>query len=46
MRNEKLFKQVLTALFVALTLMLGLTPLGLIPLGPINLTILDRKSVV
>ena len=46
MRNEKLFKQVLTALFVALTLMLGLTPLGLIPLGPINLTILHIPVII
>ena len=46
MRNEKLFRQVLTALFVALTLMLGLTPLGLIPLGPINLTILHIPVII
>ena len=43
MRNEKLFRHVLTALFAALTLLLGLTPLGLIPLGPINLTILHIR---
>lgn len=30
----------LTAVFIALTLLLGMTPLGLIPLGVINLTIL------
>lgn len=46
MRNEKLFRQVLTALFVALTLMLGLTPLGLIPVGPINLTILHIPVII
>ena len=46
MRNEKLFRQVLIALFVALTLMLGLTPLGLIPLGPINLTILHIPVII
>lgn len=46
MRNAKLFHQVLTALFAALTLMLGLTPLGLIPLGPINLTILHVPVII
>lgn len=46
MRNEKLFRQVLTALFMALTLTLGLTPLGLIPLGPINLTILHIPVII
>ena len=46
MRNEKLFRHVLTALFAALTLLLGLTPLGLIPLGPINLTILHIPVII
>ena len=38
--HEKTFRLVLTALFMALVLLLGLTPLGLIPLGFINVTIL------
>ena len=46
MRNGKLFRHVLTALFAALTLLLGLTPLGLIPLGPINLTILHIPVII
>lgn len=36
----------LTALFVALTLLLGMTPLGLIPLGFINVTILCVPVVI
>ena len=37
---------VLTALFVALVLLLGLTPLGLIPLGFINVTVLCIPVIV
>lgn len=40
MSRTRTFRLTLTALFVALTLLLGLTPLGLIPLGFINVTIL------
>lgn len=39
-------KLVLYALFIALTLLLGLTPLGLIPLGFINVTILCIPVVI
>lgn len=46
MRNDKLFRHVLTALFAAVTMLLGLTPLGLIPLGPINLTILHIPVII
>ena len=37
---------VLTALFVALVLLLGLTPIGLIPLGFINVTVLCVPVIV
>jgi len=40
MRNKNTLRLVLNALFVALTLLLGMTPIGLIPLGAINITIL------
>ncbi len=40
MKREALLRLVLTAMFVALILLLGMTPLGLIPLGFINVTIL------
>ncbi len=37
---------VLYALFMALTLLLGMTPIGLIPLGFINLTVLHIPTIV
>lgn len=37
---------VLTALFIALVLLLGMTPLGMIPLGFINVTILCTPVVI
>lgn len=37
---------VLYALFIALTLLLGLTPIGLIPLGFINVTVLHIPTIV
>lgn len=40
MRSKSTLKLVLNALFLALTLLLGMTPIGLIPLGAINVTIL------
>ena len=36
----------LTALFIALVVLLGLTPLGLIPLGFINVTILHIPVII
>lgn len=39
-------KLVLTAMFVAITVLLGVTPLGLIPLGFINVTILCIPVIV
>lgn len=45
MRNNT-HQLVLTAMFVALTLLLGLTPAGLIPLGFINVTILCVPVIV
>lgn len=40
MRSSSTHNLVLNALFVALVLLLGMTPIGLIPLGTINVTIL------
>ncbi len=40
MRRKSTIMLVLNALFIALTLLLGTTPIGLIPLGAINITIL------
>ncbi len=44
--NKNMRHFVLTALFVALVLLLGLTPLGLIPLGFINVTILCVPVII
>jgi len=44
--NKNIRQFVLTALFVALVLLLGLTPLGLIPLGFINVTILCVPVII
>lgn len=44
--NRKNHGMVLTALFVALILLLGFTPLGLIPLGFINITILCLPVII
>ncbi|MDL2318669.1 ECF transporter S component [Eubacteriales bacterium OttesenSCG-928-A19] len=46
MKKEAVQSMVLTALFVALILLLGMTPLGLIPLGFINVTILCIPVIV
>lgn len=46
MRHNNTHHLVLTALFVALILLLGFTPLGLIPLGFINVTILCVPVVI
>lgn len=46
MQQRKVKGLVLAALFVALTLLLGMTPLGLIPLGFINVTILCVPVIV
>ena len=40
MRSSSVKKLVLNAMFLALTFLLGITPIGLIPLGAINVTIL------
>lgn len=44
--KKKTRQMVLTALFIALTLLLGFTPLGLIPLGFINVTILCLPVII
>lgn len=44
--KEKTRQITLTAVFIALVLLLGLTPLGLIPLGFINVTILCIPVIV
>ncbi len=46
MNHKQMQTFVLTALFTALVLLLGLTPIGLIPLGFINVTILCVPVVV
>lgn len=46
MNHEKMFRIVLTALFIALILLLGLTPIGMIPLGFINISILAVPVVI
>ncbi len=44
--HSQTLRFVLTALFIALVLLLGLTPIGLIPLGFINVTILCVPVIV
>lgn len=46
MNRQAIQRLVLLALFVALTLLLGMTPMGLIPLGFINVTILCIPVIV
>ena len=46
MRHNNTRHLVLTALFVAMILLLGFTPIGLIPLGFINITILCVPVVI
>lgn len=46
MNHEKLRSFVLTAIFVALILLLGLTPVGMIPLGFINISLLGVPVVI
>ena len=46
MNHNQMFRFVLTALFIALILLLGLTPVGMIPLGFINISILGVPVVI
>lgn len=46
MNHDQMFRFVLTALFIALILLLGLTPVGMIPLGFINISILGVPVVI
>lgn len=46
MNMNKTFKMTVTALFIALVLLFGLTPIGLIPLGFVNVTILCVPVIV
>ena len=46
MNHEQMRAFVLTALFVALILLLGLTPIGMIPLGFINISLLGVPVVI
>ena len=46
MNHNQTLHLVLTALFIALVLLLGLTPIGLIPLGFINVTVLCVPVIV
>ena len=44
--NKSTTRLTLTALFVALVLLFGLTPIGMIPLGFINISLLGIPVVV
>jgi len=44
--HDAVYRMVLTALFVALIILLGMTPVGLIPLGFINVTVLCIPVIV
>lgn len=46
MNHNQMFRFVLTALFIALILLLGLTPIGMIPLGYINISLLGVPVVI
>lgn len=46
MKQEKIRNMVLTGLFIALVLILGMTPIGLIPLGFVNVTTLCIPVIV
>ena len=46
MNHNQMLAFVLTALFIALILLLGLTPIGMIPLGFINISILGVPVVI
>ena len=46
MKHEQMRNFVLTALFIALVLLLGLTPIGMIPLGFINISLLGVPVVI
>lgn len=46
MKHEQMRGFVLTALFIALILLLGLTPIGMIPLGFINISVLAVPVVI
>ena len=46
MNHNKMRSFVLTALFIALILLLGLTPVGMIPLGFINISLLGVPVVI
>ena len=46
MKHDKMRGFVLTALFIALVLLLGLTPVGMIPLGFMNISILGVPVVI
>ena len=44
--HEKLRQLTLTSLFIALVVLFGMTPLGLIPVGPLNATILHIPVII
>jgi len=46
MKNEKTRKLVVTALLVAICLLLGLTPIGFIPIGAIEITLLCIPVII
>ena len=46
MRNKKTRKLTITALLVALTFLLGLTPIGYIPIPPVSMTLLCLPVII
>ena len=44
--HEKLRQLTLTSLFIALVVLFGMTPLGLIPVGTLNATILHIPVII
>ncbi len=46
MRSKSIFKLVITSLFVAITFLFGMTAIGLIPLGMINVTLLCVPVII
>ena len=46
MKNEKTRKLAITALLVALTFLLGLTPIGYIPIPPVSMTLLCLPVII
>ena len=46
MRNKKITEMAFLAMFIAIEIVLVLTPLGYLPIGPLNLTTMHIPVVV